>query len=141
MKPQYFALLTAFCWGVGGFFEKKGLHMGDLSPHVGITIRTFIAFLVLGAISFSQWKTIPAAGVKSLSLMVLGGGVLAGSLGMLFFYSAIKGAPLGKVMPIAFTSPLFGAIMAVVFGSEPLTLKNIAGTLMTVGGIVLLTLG
>ncbi|MCD4829202.1 MAG: EamA family transporter [Candidatus Cloacimonetes bacterium] len=141
MKPQYFALLTAICWGVGGFFEKKGLHMGNLSPQVGITIRTFIAFLVLGAISFSQWKTIPAAGMKPLTLMVLGGGVLAGSMGMLFFYTAIKGAPLGKVMPIAFTSPLFGALMGLAFGGEVLTLKNIAGMAMTVGGIFLLTLG
>lgn len=141
MKPQLFALLTAACWGIGGFFEKKGLHLGDLTPHVGITIRTFIAFLVLGTISFSQWKTIPAAGWKPLTMMVIGGGVVAGSLGMLFFYMAIKSAPLGKVMPIAFTSPLFGALMGVVFGSEPMTLKNIAGMVMTVGGIFLLTIG
>ena len=25
MKPQLFALLTAAAWGVGGYFEKKGL--------------------------------------------------------------------------------------------------------------------
>jgi len=26
MKPQLFALLTAVAWGVGGYFEKKGMH-------------------------------------------------------------------------------------------------------------------
>jgi len=66
---------------------------------------------------------------------------MAGAAGMLCFYTAIKGAPLGKVMPIAFTSPLFGAIMGILFAGEPLTFKTIAGMLMTVGGIVLLTFG
>ena len=28
MKPEVFALLTAICWGVGGFFEKQGLKLG-----------------------------------------------------------------------------------------------------------------
>jgi len=36
MKPQILALITAMAWGIGGFFEKRGLHMGGLSPQVGI---------------------------------------------------------------------------------------------------------
>ena len=72
--------------------------------------------------------------------MVLGGGVLAGAVGMLCFYAAIKGAPLSRVMPIAFTSPLFGALMGILFASEPLTLKKIVGMGLTVGGIVVLSI-
>lgn len=141
MKPQLLAVLTAIAWGIGGYFEKKGLHLGQLSPQMGITIRTAIAFLVLGAVSAPQWKTLSQAGPKSLLYMIVGGGVMAGSVGMLCFYAAIKGAPLTRVMPIAFTSPLFGALMSTLFGSEPLTVKTVAGMLLTVGGIVLLTAG
>jgi len=141
MKPQLFALLTAAAWGVGGYFEKKGLHQGQLSPEMGITIRTATALVILAVVSFPQWKTLPQAGPRALLYMVLGGGVVAGALGMLCFYAAIKGAPLGQVMPIAFTSPLFGALMGIIFGGEPLTLKTILGTLLTVGGIALLTVG
>jgi bacterial/archaeal transporter family protein len=43
-------------------------------------------------------------------------------------------------MPIAFTSPLFGALMGIILGGEPLTWKTAAGIIMTIGGIVLLTL-
>jgi transporter family protein len=43
-------------------------------------------------------------------------------------------------MPIAFTSPLFGALMAVTLGGEPLTAKAIIGMLLTIGGIVALTI-
>ncbi len=141
LKGQLFALLTAICWGVGGYFEKKGLHLGNLSPTMGITIRTVVALVILGVVSFPQWRSIPQAGSKALLYMTIGGGVVAGAVGMLCFYTAIKGAPLTKVMPIAFTSPLFGALMGIVFAGEPLTAKTLIGMLMTIGGIVLLTIG
>ena len=139
MKPQLFALLTAAAWGIGGYFEKKGLHLGNLSPQMGITIRTAVALVILAAASFPQWKTLPQAGSRALLMMVVGGGVVAGAVGMLCFYTALKGAPLNRVMPIAFTSPLFGALMGLLLGGEPLTLKTAAGMLLTIGGIVLLT--
>ena len=60
---------------------------------------------------------------------------------MVCFYAAIKGAPLGQVMPIAFTSPLFGAAMGILFGGEPVTVKTILGMLLTVAGIIVLTIG
>jgi len=125
---------------VGGYFEKRGLHLGNLPPQLGITIRTAIALIILGFISAPQWKLVTQASPKALAYMIIGGGVLAGSVGMLCFYIALKGAPLHKVMPIAFTSPLFGAALAMTIGGEPLTLKAILGMLMTVGGIILLTM-
>lgn len=140
MKPQLFALLTAICWGVGGYFEKKGLHMGNLSPTLGITLRTGVAVIILGIASFSQWKNLPQAGSKALLYMIIGGGVVAGAVGMLCFYTALKGAPLTKVMPIAFTSPLFGALMGLLLGGEPLTAKLVIGTALTIGGIIVLTI-
>ena len=127
--------------GHRGYFEKKGLHLGQLSPQVGITIRTAVGLVVLSAVSASQWGSVLQAGPKALLSLVVGGGLVAGSLGMLCFYVAIKGAPLGQVMPIAFTSPLFGVLMAVLHGGEPLTLKTLIGMALTMGGIVILTIG
>ena len=106
MKPELFALLTAACWGVGGFFEKKGLHIGQLSPQMGITMRTLTALVILAIVSFPDWKTVPQAGPRALLYMVVGGGIVAGAAGMLCFYIALKGAPLNRVLPIAFTSPI-----------------------------------
>lgn len=139
LKPQLLALLTAVAWGVGGYFEKRGLHMGHLPPQLGITIRTATALVILGAVSAPQWKLVAQAGPRSLIYMIVGGGLVAGSLGMLCFYSALKGAPLTKVMPIAFTSPLFGAALALTIGGEALTLKTALGMLLSVGGIILLS--
>ncbi len=141
MKPQLLALLAAAAWGVGGYFEKKGLHLSGLPPQLGITIRTAVALVVLGFVSAPHWRAATQAEPRALAYLVLGGGVLAGSVGMLAFYAALKGAPLTRVMPIAFTSPLFGAALALTLGGEPLTLKTLLGMAMTVGGIVLLTMG
>lgn len=139
MNSQILALITAMAWGIGGYFEKKGLHLGGLSPQVGITIRTAVALICLGIISFPQWKSIPTAGTKAILMMVVGGGLVAGVIGMLCFYAALKGAPLNRVMPIAFTSPLFGALMGIIFGGEPLTWKTAIGTILTIAGIITLT--
>lgn len=141
MKPQLLALITAAAWGIGGYFEKKGLHLGHLPPQLGITIRTAVALVILGAVSAPHWKDVAHAGPRALLYLVVGGGVVAGSVGMLCFYGALKGAPLARVMPIAFTSPLFGAALALTVGGEPLTVKTLLGMLLTVGGIVLLTIG
>ncbi len=139
MKPQIFALITAIAWGVGGYFEKKGLHYAHISPELGITIRTFVALIILSIASYKHWHKLLSTDAKSILYIVIGGGIVAGSLGMLSFYKAIKGAPLNQVMPIAFTSPLFGALMGIIYSSETLTLKNAIGAILSIAGIIILT--
>lgn len=140
MKPQIFALMTAMAWGIGSYFEKKGLHLGNLPPQLGLLIRTLVAAAILIAITATDWRLLTTAGWKPLTLIGLGGGVLAGTVGLICFYAAIKAAPLGDVMPIAFTSPLFGVLMAVLIGHEPITLRMGIGMALTVGGIAVLTM-
>lgn len=140
MGPQWFALLTAAAWGVGGYFEKKGLALGGVPPQVGIVVRTGIAFLLLAAVSVPQWRTLTTASPKSLLYIAVGGGVLAGAVGMLCFYVALRNGSLAQVMPIAFTSPLFGVLLGMILGGEPITARAIGGIALTVGGIVLLSI-
>ena len=140
MKPEFYALLTAAAWGLGGYFEKRGLHLGNLPPQLGITIRTAVALVVLGAFSAPHWRLAGQAGPRALIYLFVGGGVVAGSIGMLCFYTALKGAPLTRVMPIAFTSPLFGALLALTIGGETLTLKTAVGIFLTISGIVVLSM-
>ncbi len=140
MKPAYFAMLTAVCWSLGSFFEKRGLNLGGISPIMGITIRTAVAIVVLGAFSYSQWHTLAGIDRRALLYLVLGGGVLAGSLGMLFFYTAIGTGKLSLVMPIAFgLTPLVGFILGVVFLNEPAYFHKIVGVLLVCIGVIFIT--
>lgn len=142
MKPVLFAVLTAVCWSVGGFFEKKGLRLGNLSPLLGITVRTGTALLVLGAFAWPGLKTLPGAGLTPLLYLILGGGVVAGSLGMLFFYTAIGTGELSRVLPVAFgLTPLLGFALGTLFMKEPATLQKLLGALLTSAGVLCLTGG
>ncbi len=139
-KPVFFAMLTALCWSLGSFFEKRGLNLGGLSPIMGITIRTAVAIMVLGAFSYPQWHTLAGVGKLPMLYLILGGGVLAGSLGMLFFYTAIGTGKLSSVMPVAFgLTPLIGFILGVVFLHEPAHFHKIVGVLLVCTGVIFIT--
>lgn len=141
MHPALLALCTALCWSIGGFFEKQGLKLGGLTPVMGITVRTAVALVILSVASFRYWPTLAAAGTRPLLFLILGGGILAGSVGMLCFYAAIHAGELGQVMPVAFgLTPLVGFLMGVLFLGEPMLATRIAGVLLTCAGVVLVTL-
>ena len=139
MNAKILALITAISWGVGGFFEKKGLHDQGISPLLGITIRTLTAATIFLIFSQKEWKKIDLSNTNSLLYIALGGGLLAGVIGLLCFYKAISIESLGVVMPIAFTSPLFGTLMGIIFSKEEISLKSIIGMLLTIMGIILIT--
>lgn len=140
MKAELFALLTAACWGIGSFFEKKGLALGNVPPFTGAAIRTSLSLLILLFLAWPNLQTVTRIGWKPLLLIALGGGVLAGALGIALFYTALKTGNIGRVLPIAFTSPLFGVIISLLLGTESLSLKNVLGMSLTIAGIILLTL-
>ena len=98
-----FAILAGVAWGVGGYFEKMGLRSLGLPPIVGITLRTATAFVILGAISIPAWKSLNTTGVQPWLMIIIGGGVVAGSLGMWSFYSSLSMSEnLGATLAIAF---------------------------------------
>jgi transporter family protein len=123
-----------------GYFKKNELHLGNLSLQKGITNRMVVVLIFLGIVCLAHWNTIPHAGTKVFQYMDIWGGWV-GAVGMLSFYYSIKEASLNQVMNIAFTSPLFGALMGIIFSGEPLTAQATFSILLTVGGIVLLTAG
>lgn len=138
MKPHLLALLTAAAWGVGGYFEKKGLLAGGLGPQVGAFLRTAVALAVLGIASGTELRQLAAAPPRALLAIALGGGLAAGGLGILCFYAALRAAPIQEVMPIAFTAPLFGALAALVLGGEAISLRTAVGMALTLAGIVVI---
>ncbi|MFH1452653.1 MAG: EamA family transporter [Armatimonadota bacterium] len=139
MKAVTLAILTAVLWSVGGFFEKKGLNMGGIPPVAGITMRTFIALIVLSLFSFTKWGSVSSCGIKPLLYIIIGGGVIAGSFGMLCFYMGISTGHLSRVIPIAFgLTPVLGYVLGTILLKEPVTLVNITGLIFTSLGVILI---
>lgn len=141
IRPEILAVLTAIFWASGSYFEKQGMKLGSLSPVLGITLRTGMALVVLSLISIPYWRQISEAGTKSLLYMLLGGGILAGSVGMLCYYAALSKGELSKVMTIAFTvTPVAGAIIAAYALHESLSVAKLCGIGLCVAGVLVLLL-
>lgn len=140
MKPEIFALMAAVLWGVGSFFEKKGLHASGISPQVGVLIRTGTAVLLLVAISYPHMHQLKGIEMRPLLYIMVGGGILAGTLGMLFFYKSLSEGELSRVLPIAFTSPVYGALMGIIILGEEASPSKIVGIVLTFLGVAVLTL-
>lgn len=139
-----YAALAGIAWGVGGYFEKAGLRALGLPPLVGITVRTAVALAVLGTLSLPLWRALGAtrASPAGWAMVVLGGGVLAGSLGMWCFYASLaRTENLGATLALAFAlSPLAGTLLGLARGTQPLDARGLAGLVAIVTGIVLLEL-
>jgi len=144
MKPYVlYAILAGVSWGLGGFFEKAGLQQLKLPPIAGITLRTAVALIILGTLSIPAWKQIEnPANTKAWLMMVIGGGVIAGSLGMWSFYSSLSLTEnLGVTLAIAFAfSPLTGTVVGLINGTQKLDVKIGLGIAAILIGIVLIQL-
>ncbi|MCP4082149.1 MAG: EamA family transporter, partial [Planctomycetaceae bacterium] len=74
-------------------------------------------------------------------LIAVGGGVIAGCLGIVFLYSALRDGQISIVLTIAFClTPVIGAILGCLFLEERLGLVQILGIVMCVAGAALVTL-
>ena len=140
MKAEVWAVLAALCWGVGSLLEKRGLNIGGLAPVMGTVIRTTFSLLLLLALSFPFWGQVRMAGVKSISLIAIGGGIMAGGLGLIFLYTGLKTGNLSTVMTIAFcVTPVIGTVLGYFVLHEKLTSVQMIGIVLCVIGAALVT--
>lgn len=144
MRPYiFFAILAGIAWGVGGYFEKSGLRELGLPPIAGITLRTAIALVILGLLSIPAWKSIGnPTNTQAWLMIAIGGGIVAGSLGMWSFYTSLaESENLGVTLAIAFAfSPIAGTVMGLLRGNQPMDGKSGLGLVLIVAGIVVLQL-
>lgn len=145
MKPYIlFAVLAGVAWGAGGYFEKAGLHQLGLPPIAGIALRTAVALVILGLLSVPAWRSVEhPESTSGWLLLIVGGGVVAGTLGMWCFYSSLATTEhLGVTLAVAFAlSPVAGLLVELWRGDSRLDVRTTLGIVAIVCGIVLVQLG
>jgi uncharacterized membrane protein len=82
------------------------------------------------------------ADTKAWLMIIIGGGVIAGSLGMWSFYSSLSlSENLGVTLALAFAfSPLTGTLVGLIKGDQHLDLRLVLGLVAIITGIVLVQL-
>ena len=92
-------------------------------------------------ISVPVWKSVGGqSDLRSWIMIIVGGGVVAGALGMWSFYSALaKSENLGITLATAFAfAPLAGTLLGLVRGDQRMDIKIGVGLLAMGAGLVLL---
>lgn len=138
-----YAVLAGVAWGAGGYFEKIGLQAMRLPPILGITLRTLVALVILGLVSLPHWRAVSTeAGLRPWLMIAIGGGLVAGSLGMWSFYSALaRSENLGVTLATAFAfAPLAGTVLGLVRRDQHIDLRIGIGLAAVIFGIVILQL-
>jgi transporter family protein len=138
-KSFLFAVLAAVIWGFAPALEKVGLKGAGMDPFLGVFIRTIpiALFAMLGVLAMGRMGEVASIDLKS-ALFVAAGGLVAGLLGQLAFYSALKWGEASVVVPVAATYPLVALLVSVLFLGEAFTMQKLAGIALVVGGVVLL---
>ena len=134
-----FLILTVLFWGSVPILDKLALNRGA-TPFQGLVIRSIAVIIAIFIVLFfiflftGKFKEVFRVDNKSL-LLFAASGILAGLLGVLTYYAALRIGPASKVVPLAATYPLIALLLAVIFLHEHVTLSRIIGTIFVILGI------
>ncbi|MBL7132100.1 MAG: EamA family transporter [Candidatus Omnitrophica bacterium] len=139
MKMFLLLILTAFMWGFTPILEKVGLT--KTQPLTAVTIRSIAVCLVLLVFLFftGRLKEVISVDTKTIAIFSISG-IIAGLLGMLTYFQALKLGATSEIVPIVATYPLVTAILSVLILGEQITILRILGTILIVAGIWLVQL-
>ncbi|GAH63465.1 unnamed protein product [marine sediment metagenome] len=130
------ALGTAASYGIEGVLVSLGAQ--DVSALVANSVRVPVVAVVASLIAWRRGKWAQACRLdrRTVGLLVLAG-VLGWGLAGSLWVAAIQYAGPSKAAIIGSTAPLFGIPLSMLFLREKPTRYTLAGTVLTVAGIVL----
>lgn len=135
------ALGTALCWACGLTLFK--VILADTDPFVLGSVRMLFLLPVLGVLAvlpFGARSSVRHLRKSHIFMMFLSGFIALG-VGDTFLYIGLETAKANVVAPLASTTPLFAAIIAILFLKERVSKRVVVGTLLVTAGTMLLTLG
>lgn len=142
-----FCLVAVIAWGLGAVADK--VLMGDkgLSPWTAVMLKMILATIIISIYAFAtgsmteirDMAQMPPAQLWTIIGALVGTAMLATVVGQLSYYSALQTADASRVVPLTSTYPLVGALLAVAFLGESVTAPKVAGAVLIVVGIILLS--
>ena len=130
-----FALTASTSWAVGANFARVG--MRQVGSSLGTLISLMAGFAVISTIAliidFDAVFSVSSTTLLWLALL----GFIQFSVGRFLHYSGIRLAGVGPASTVGGSTPLFAAIMAIIFLGEQMTYPIAVGTVAVVVGLAL----
>jgi uncharacterized membrane protein len=135
IPAEFYALANAFLFALHNILSKKALRHSNPATAVISGLSINIIFLWGVSLLF-----VPLSSLTSASILIFAGvGLFQPGLTRLLSYKGIDTLGVAITDPIRATTPLFSAMMAIIFLGEKLTVPIVCATLMIIAGIILLS--
>ena len=135
IPAEFYALANAFLFALHNIFTKKALRYSNPATGVISSLLINIVFLWTMALILVPISSITLASVAIFVVV----GFFQPGLTRLLTYKGINTLGVAITDPIRASTPLFSALMAIVFLGEQITLPIIVATFMIIAGIILLS--
>jgi uncharacterized membrane protein len=135
MSAEFYALANAFLFALHNMLTKKGLRYSNPATAVISSLLINIVFLWGVSILFVPLSSLTSAAI--LIFVVVG--LFQPGLTRLLTYKGIDALGVAITDPIRATTPLFSAMMAIIFLGEKITVPIVVATLTIMAGITLLS--
>lgn len=133
------ATIAMLAWGAAAICDKVA--MRDVSsPLLALVVRLTVATVAVYIYAIAvgvlpEVRTIPRANLLALGA----GGLLAALIGQQAYFAAIRHADASRVVPFTASYPIIAMVLAVLILREPLTVPKVLGTVMIIGGLMLVS--
>lgn len=132
------ALLTALAWATGSVSIKP--LSTRLDPFALNAPRALIAGVALVALSAATGRSVAYRDLTPATLgLMVGSMAIGGALGDSLYVLSMARIGLSRAYPIAATYPALTMLIGTLFLGEPLTAPVVAGLVLVVGGITLIS--
>jgi len=135
IAPELYALANAFLFALHNLLAKKALRYSNPATAVISSLLINIVFLWSVSLMVVPLSSLTTSGILIFVLV----GFFQPGLTRLLTYKAIDALGVAITDPIRATTPLFSAMMAIIFLGEKVTFGIIGATLLIIAGITLLS--
>src|SRR5207237_5288890 len=133
-----YALLSAFFAALVAIFAKVGVKGVD--SDLATAIRTVVILVIAWAIALFRGGAATIGTISKQNLLFLCLSGLATGLSWVFYFKALQLGKVSQVAPVDKLSVALAIILSVIFLGESLSLKNIIGAILIIGGTLVLIL-
>jgi DME family drug/metabolite transporter len=133
------AIVAALCWSFSAIAVKPALELTDVVT--ASVLRSGFAAMLLWMVTMRRGTVPLGAWLHGRSLKAVAAVGVPGVVSAGLFLEAIALAGAGTAAVLSATSPIFAVPASIVFLGERGNWRVAAGTLLSVGGVVLLTTG
>lgn len=133
-----YALFSAFFAALTAVFAKIGVKGVD--SDLATAIRTVVILVIAWMIAFVKGSAATITTLSKQNFLFLGLSGMATGLSWIFYFKALQIGKVSQVAPVDKLSVALAIIISVLFLEEALTWKNAVGSVLIIGGTLVLIL-